>query len=520
VTTRGGVAVTPHALATRAAIDVLLSGGNAADAAIAANATLGTVLPTTCGIGGDLFALVHKPGMGPPEALNASGRSGSGLNAAELRDAGHLAIPPRSASSITTPGCVDGWEALAERHGTLPLGTLLIDAISHAERGFEVSPELAGDLDRIAPIVSAQPSAPELCPDGRPPRSGTGLTRPGYAAVLAGIAEHGRVAFYEGRVADAVMRATEGLLTAADLTRRQADWVTPIGLDVFGHTLWTTPPNSQGYLTAAAAWLLERFAADDDPGSPAFHHAVVESYRAVAWERNALVADPDHLPLPAERLLDPDRLAPRLEAMSHDRVAAWPAPGSSPGGTAYLCVVDSAGMAVSLIQSNFTGIGSGISAGDTGVWLHNRGAGFSLEPGHPNEARPRTRPLHTLSPTLWTRGGAASLVLGTRGGHQQPQYLLQAAALLHLARLEPGKVQTVARWHIDAAGDGGASVVVAEARMPEDVVVGLTRRGHVVSAGPAWSPGWGPVSAIAIAPDGTRRAAADPRVSTAYAAHD
>jgi gamma-glutamyltranspeptidase/glutathione hydrolase len=520
VTARGGVAVTPHALATQAAIDVLLSGGNAADAAIAANATLGTVLPTTCGIGGDLFALVHGPGMGAPEALNASGRGGSGLDAAELRAAGHVAIPPRSVSSITAPGCVDGWEALAERHGTRPLGILLADAISHAERGFEVSLELADDLERIAPIVGAAPSAPELYPDDRPPRAGTELTRPGYAAVLAAIAEHGRVAFYEGRVADAIVRATEGRLTAPDLARRQADWVAAIGLDVFGHTLWTTPPNSQGYLTAAATWLLEHFAMGDDPGHPAFHHAVVESYRAVAWERNALVADPDHLPLTVERLLDPNRFASRLDAMSHDRVAAWPAPGRSPGGTAYLCVVDAAGMAVSLIQSNFTGIGSGISAGDTGVWLHNRGAGFSLEPGHPNEAHPGKRPLHTLSPTLWTRGGSASLVLGTRGGHQQPQYLLQVAALLHLARLEPAEVQSEARWHIDAAGDGGASVLLTEARMPEVVVVGLTRRGHAVSRGPAWSPGWGPVSVIAIAPDGTRRAAADPRASTAHAAHD
>ncbi len=515
----GGVAVSPHTLATESALDVLRSGGNAADAAVAANATLGMVLPTTCGVGGDLFALVHTPGMGHPDALNASGRGGSRLESAAIRAEGHEVMPLRSPWAITTPGCVDGWEALLERHGTTKLGALLAPAVSLGEDGFPVSPELSDALSRIAVMVHASPSAAELYPGGRPPAPGSILRRPGYAAVLAGIAALGRAGFYQGRVAAAIVAATDGLLSEADLARRQAEWVAPIGLQVFGHDLWTVPPNSQGYLTAAAAWLLERFVSGSDPADPAFHHSVIEAYRAVAWERDELVGDPDHLPVPAARLLDPERLAPRLARMRHDRTASWPAPGSSPGGTAYLCVVDAQGMGVSLIQSNYTGIGSGISAGDTGVWLHNRGAGFSLRPGHHNEAAPGRRPLHTLAPTLWTRNGKLSLLLGTRGGHQQPQYLLQAAALLHLAGLDPPDAQETARWHMDAP-DGEASVLLAEARMPEEVVVGLAGRGHSVSTGPPWSRGWGPVSIISVAPDGTRCAAADPRITTAHAAHD
>jgi gamma-glutamyltranspeptidase/glutathione hydrolase len=517
VSSRRGVVVTPHALATEAAVDVLRAGGNAVDAAVAANAALGMVLPTTCGIGGDLFAIVHAPHTALPVALNASGRGGAGLNSASLRAEGHESMPLRSPWAITVPGCVDGWEALLERFGTRSLAMALERAVELGELGFEVSLELADDLERIAPIVHAAPSAPELYPAARPPPAGSELRRPGYASVLADIAQRGRAAFYEGRVARAIAAATGGRITAEDLAPPHADWVTPIGLDAFGQTIWTTPPNSQGYLTPAAAWLLERFAVSDDPGDPAFHHAVIEAYRAVAWERDELVGDPARLPIPVERLLDPDRLAPRLAEMDRDAAAPWPAPAGSPGGTAFLCVVDRAGMGVSLIQSNYTGIGSGISAGDTGVWLHNRGAGFSLEPGHHNEAAPGRRPLHTLAPTLWTRHGSLSMLLGTRGGHQQPQYLLQAAALFHIAGLEPAELQAAPRWHMDVPS---GSVLFAEARMAEDVVVGLRSRGHVLGAGPAWSTGWGPLSLISIPSDGPRRAAADPRVSTAHAAHD
>jgi len=491
-------------------------GGNAADAVIAADAVLGMVLPTTCGIGGDLFAIVHRPGMDRPEVLNASGRGGSGLSADRLRSLG-ADMPYRAPETVTVPGCVDGWVALLDRHGSRPLADLLAPAIGFGIDGFPVSPEFARDLVTIEPMVRGQESAEALYPQGTPPAEGATLRRPDLAATLQGIAASGRDAFYSGAVAAQIAAATGGVLTTDDLAGNQPDWVEPAGATVFGLDAWTLPPNSQGYLTIAAAMLLEGLDIPADPDDPRFHHAVIESYRAVAWERDDLIADARFAPMSANELLDPKRLLPRRDRIDPKRAARWPQSRPVPGGTAYFCAVDGDGMAVSCIQSNFAGIGSGLAAGTTGVFLHNRGAGFNLIPGHPNEAAPGKRPLHTLSPTLWTRQGRPALVLGTRGGHQQPQYLIQIAALLNLVGLDPAAAQQVPRWSADAI-DGEASAVDVESRMSDTVVAGLRQRGHQVKTGPAWAVGWGPVSIVAIDGEGTRRAAADPRVSTASAA--
>ena len=517
-TTAGAAAVTPHHLASAAAVEVMAAGGNAVDGAIAANAVLGMVLPTTCGIGGDLFALIHRPGTGVPLALNASGRGGSGLDPAALRAAGHTEMPLFAPPAVTVPGCVDGWSALLDRLGTRRLGEVLRPAITLGREGFPVSGELSASLGRIEPLVRGQGSAPALYPGGEVPAPGVILRRPRMAALLEQIGAEGREAFYSGAVAAAVCAATDGTLTPGDLAGSRPDWVDPIGIEVFGRRMWTIPPNSQGYLTGAALWLLEQIDPPADPADPAFHHAVIEAYRAVAWERDQLVADPTRAPLPAQDLLDPRRLRPRLDRIRPGRAASWPAAPPLPGGTAYLCTIDAGGMGVSLIQSNFTGIGSGISAGDTGIWLHNRGAGFSLDPGHPNEAAPGMRPLHTLSPTLWTRAGRLEMLLGTRGGHQQPQYLAQTAALLHHCGLTPQQAQSQPRWEMAHAAASTDSVVSVEARMPEGVVGGLGARGHTVTQAADYPPGWGPVSIVVVDPDGTRHAAADPRVTTAHAA--
>lgn len=514
----GCVAVTPHHDATAAAVRVMRAGGSAADAVIAANAVLGMVLPDTCGIGGDLFAIVHAPGMIRPEVLNASGRGGSGLDAARLRDRGLEAIPYLGPLSITVPGAVDGWEALLGRHGRLTLADLLADAIRLGTDGFETSLELADSLDRLQESLSPQASAAALYPGGAPPTAGTRLRRPDLAATLQAIAADGRTAFYEGEVAHAIAAATDGTLTPDDLAANRPEWVDPIGVDVFGMTGWTVPPNSQGYLTLAAAAIIELLEPPADVTDPAFHHAVIEAYRAVAWERDDLVADPGHAPWPPARLLDPDRLRARAALIDPRRVGRWPAPNPAPGGTAFFCAVDASGMSVACIQSNYAGIGSRVSAGTTGIFLHNRGAGFTLTPGHPNEAAPGKRPLHTLSPTLWTRGTEPAMVLGTRGGHQQPQYLAQMAATMLHAGLGPAEAQASPRWHVETPS-GEESALLVEPGMPEAVVAGLVAAGHAVTAGPARTPGWGPVSVITL--DGaTRTGAADPRVSTARAGGD
>ncbi len=506
------MAVTPHHLATQAALDVMRAG-NAVDGAIAANAVLGVVAPETCGIGGDLFALVHVPGRDAPHALNASGRAGSGVSAAALREAGLRNVRPHGPESVTVPGCVDGWEELTARFGSLPLARCLAPARAAAD-GFPVSPELARALERRRPALASQPAAQALYPGGGAPPPGTTVGRPDLAATLDAVAAHGREGFYGGEAGRGIVAATGGAVTADDLARSQADWVEALGYEVLGRTGWTIPPNSQGWLTLAAAAIFEHVAGDAAPGEPGWAHAQIEAYRAVAWERNDRTADPDHAP--PGPLLDAARLAARAAEVSPARAGTWPAAGPAPGGTAYLCTIDRHGVGVSLIQSNFYGLGSGLGAGHSGVLLHNRGAGFNLEPGHPNELAPGKRPLHTLSPTVWTRGGRLDLLLGTRGGHQQPQLLLQAATQLLRAGDAPGTAQDRPRWAIDDRG--GQSAVQVEDRMGPDVVAGLRTRGHDVTVAGPWMEGWGPISIIAVSASGERTGGADPRVSTAAAA--
>ena len=234
----------------------------------------------------------------------------------------------------------------------------------------------------------------------------------------------------------------------------------------------------------------------------------------MAWERDHLLYDPDTGP--DLDMLDPGKLAERTNRIDPAAAGSWRRPVPAAGGTAYMCAVDRDGMGVSLIQSNFYGIGSGLSAGRTGVWLHNRGAGFNLIPGHPNEWKPGRRPLHTLSPTIWTEGNRLALVLGTRGGHQQPQLLAQVGAHLHHAGLEPGIAQAVPRWTIQDI-NAAASAVAVESRTDSGVIDDLRARGHGISINRSWEPDWGPISAISMSPDGLREAVADPRVETALA---
>lgn len=510
------VAVSPHHLASQAALDVMHAGGNAVDGAIAANAVLGVVLPDTCGIGGDLFAIVHRDGDPSPVALNASGRAGSGTTAADLRDDGYDEIPLRSPWSVTVPGCVDGWEALNERFGAVDLAAVLAPAIELAEGGFPVSAELAEDLGRIHRLIGSQASSVPLYPHGAPPRPGDRIRRSRLAMTLRAIGDGGRAAFYDGMVGEQITLATEGNISPADLEVRQAEWVEPVGAEAFGLEGWTIPPNSQGYLTLATAMLFEALDPPSDPSDPEYVHLLVESYRAVAWERDDLVADPGTAPVDPGRLLDRDRLLTRLASIDRRSLATWPEPRPVPGGTAYFCTRDQDGRSVSIIQSNFHGIGSGLSAGDTGVFLHNRGAGFTLREGHPNELTPGRRPLHTLSPTLWTSGNQGVLVLGTRGGQYQPQILAQlGAALLHGGR-EAVAAQEMPRWLVDGWAAGDTPRLRVEDRFGEAALRELETIGHDVVPSAGWEAGWGPVSIIDLRND-RMAAAADPRVGTSAA---
>ena len=511
-------AAAPHWLAANAALEIMEAGGNAVDAAVAANAVQGVVEPHTCGMGGDLFALVWTPGAAEPACLNASGRAGSGADPQNLRDRGLTRMPLYGPETVTVPGCVDGWHALAERFGTLPLAVSLAPAVRLATDGFPVSGELAGECLRRRTELGGQGSAGALFADGDPPAEGERVFQPGLAVSLQAAAG-GRDGFYLDRLGGPLGEAVGGRITRDDLSRGQADWVRPAGTRIFGRAAWTPPPNSQGYLILAGLRMFEMLEAPADPSHPAYLHALLECYRAAAWERNVLVSDPDSAPQ-AEWLLDEERLAQKAARFDPVRAGSWPFPNPAPGGTAYLCVADGNGMGASLIGSNFHGFGSGLSAGRTGVWLHNRGAGFSLRPGHPNELRPGRRPLHTLSPTLWTKDGELELLAGTRGGLLQPQLMMQTAAHLFRAGMDPEAAQSAWRWTIDQSAPPALrryrSLVKAESRIPPDLAAALRRKGHQITEAAPWMPEWGPVSIIRPLPEGFETAP-DPRIPTTAA---
>lgn len=508
--------VTPHRLSAQAARDVLVAGGNAVDAAVAAVAAQGVVAPETCGVGGDLFALVHAPGWDRPKALNSSGRAGSRASSEAIRETGAGEIPLDHPAVVTIPGCVDGMETLVRSLGRLDLGQVLGPAIGYAREGFQVSTEQAAAFSARSAIYSSNPAVAEFYPGGSAIGKGEEVRRPALARVLEEVAAAGRAAFYEGTPGADIVETVSGLITPEDLEVDQAEWIEPIGLNVFGLDSWTIPPNSQGYLGPATLAVFEMLDPPDDTMDPLWWHLLIEAYRSVAWERDDLVADPDNLALPANLLLDQSRLERAAAGVDADRAGVWPDRVGSGGGTAYLCVADAGGMLVSIIQSNYRGTGSPFGAPRSGFLLQDRGLGFSLTPGHPNELGPGKRPLHTLSPTLWTESGGPRWALGTRGGAVQPQLIAQVAARAIRGSARLGDAQGAPRWTLADFGPSSPPAPALEPDTPDTVLAGLVARGHQITTVDGPQRGWGPVSIIEL--DGeVRHAAADPRVDTATA---
>jgi gamma-glutamyltranspeptidase / glutathione hydrolase len=506
----------PHHLAAEAGRRAFDQGGNAVDAAIAVVAAQGVVAPETCGLGGDLFALVHRPGWDRPLTLNSSGRAGSGVDAAAMRDRGLAEIPLDHPSVATIPGCVDGLVALSDRLGNLSLGTALAPAIDLARDGFPASDEQARAFAVRAAMYAGHPAVAGFYPGGSPVGAGATVSRPELADTLTRLAVSGdRDSFYLGPPGEDISEAVGGLITPDDLARSQAEWVDPVGVGVFGLTAWTTPPNSQGYLGPAALAVFAALDPPDDPDHPDWWHLLIEAFRCVAWERERTVSDPGHLEVDAASLLDPARLGGLASSVT-DRAGQWPMKHARPSGTAYMCTADTDGMLVSIIQSNYRGLGSPFGAGRSGFLLQDRGLGFNLEPGHPNELGPGKRPLHTLSPTLWADGDQPRWAIGTRGGHIQPQLVAQLAARALGSGHDPESAQAGPRWAIADFGPGSLPDLAVEPGAPDEVVEGLRHRGHRVTVLESPQGGWGPMSLIGI--DGDRRLTApDPRVATTAA---
>jgi len=490
------------ARASAAGSDVLHSGGNAVDAAIAANALLAVTAPHLCGLGGDLFALVFVDGQ--VSCLTAAGRAGARSDSAAMRGEGKRTMPlfgdPRS---VTVPGCVDGLVALHERFGTRPLEELFAAATGFARTGFAAGPILASAVGRLG--SAARVELVELVRQVTGPESI--VRRPGVARTLAAVAAAGRDGCYRGEFGHGLLTLSGGTFTAPDLADSCAEWTEPLRASAWGVELWVAPPPSQGYLAPAAAQLADALSLPA-PSDPAWAHLLIECAAAAGHDRSEVLFDGAD----GARLLQ--RSAGRRHLIDPDR--AGPVIGGRAGDTTYLCATDATGMAVSLIQSNASGFGAQLVEPATQINVHNRGLGFSLTAGHPAELQPGKRPPHTLVPALATDQGGLRAVFGTRGGDAQPQILLRLAARLFHHREHPRSAVGAARWVLrsDSGFDTwtGADVAVAvEGHAPEGWSDGLAARGHRVVRLPALDSAFGHAHVIARLPDGGWAAAADPR---------
>lgn len=486
-------------LASGAGVAMLERGGSAADAAVAANAVLTVTSPHLCGLGGDLFALVYD-GNGTPAALNASGRSGSGADPERLRAEGHDRMPHHhDIRSVPVPGCADGWLALHDRYGKLPLAEVLAPAIGHAREGFPASPLMVPGLATVGP----------LCEDFATARdAGDLIRRPGVARALEALT-HGRDGFYLGEFGEGLLAVGGGEYTEDDLATANADWVDPLRVRAFGHDVWTMPPNSQGYLLLLALRIAEGLDLPDDPADPLWAHLLVEAARLAGHDRLDVLFEGASV----DAVLDS---AAARRALIDPAARATVRDLTSDGDTTYLCAVDGDGMGVSLIQSNASGFGSLIFEPRTGINLHNRGIGFSLVPGHPAEYGPRRRPPHTLVPALVTRpDGSLRSVVGTMGGDAQPQVLLQVLIRLLVHDLTPGEAIGAPRWRLAGNGTGfdtwqAPDQTVVEVEEGGPWAEGLGERGHPVGSKP-YGSAFGHAHLIDVLASGVLAGAADPR---------
>ncbi len=535
-----GAVVAPHHLATAAGLEILRRGGHAVDAAIATNAVLGVVVPNGCGIGGDAFWLIWDATTSTQFALNGSGRAPRGADAASLRARGLTSVPVRGGLPITVPGAVRSWADAHQRFGRLTRAEILAPAIDLAREGFAAWPEFAAAVEGVAPDVAAALGADAgffavYRPHGRPWNLGERVRLPALAATLEHLAADGFEAFYEGDLAAqqaTTLRATGSAIDARDLADHRSTWTDPIETSYRGVRVTTHPPNSSGIVALEILNILERFEAPP-PASfgPAgvadvgWIHLGIEASKLAMADRDAHLADPDHHAVPLERLLSREHAAERAATIDPRRASRPPA-ATNPrgGGTVYLATVDDAGNAVSLIESNWRGFGSGVVDPVTGIHYHNRGNYFSLREGHPNELAPAKRPLHTLLPGMLFRDEPSSghptpwIVAGSMGGDAQPQVHAQMVSALVDGAVDVAVAVGAPRWFVEPAESYAPPVdVLIEPRFAPGILEDLESMGHPVRPAAPFDGALGHAHAIELvgggpaAADGSLAAATDPR---------
>jgi len=427
VIAKHGMAATSQPLATQVALDILKNGGNAIDAAIAANATLGLMEPTGNGIGGDLFAIVWDAKSQKLYGLNASGRSPKSLSLDYFLENGYEKIPAFGPLPVSAPGCVDGWFELHKKFGSLEMTEILKPAINYAREGFPVSELIAFYWDGNARRLEKYPGFKEVyMPNGKAPQKGEIFKNPYLANTLERIAKEGRDVFYKGDMAKEIakyMKEQGGFLSYEDLASHKSEWVEPISTNYRGYDIWELPPNGQGTAALQILNILEGYdIASMGIGSAEYIHTFTEKKKLAFEDRAKYYSDPDFNEIPVQELISKDYAAKRKELINPDRAARnYPAGELEQGNTIYLTVADQYGNMVSLIQSNYRGIGSGMTPGKLGFVLQDRGELFSLDKNHMNCYEPGKRPFHTIIPAFITKDGKPFMSFGVMGGSMQPQ---------------------------------------------------------------------------------------------------
>lgn len=509
-----GAAATAHPLATLAAIEILKAGGSAVDAAVAANAILGFGEPTSCGIGGDCFVMLWDPKLNKVVGLNGSGRSPKGLSLETQRARaknGH--IHAYGAVSVSVPGAVDAWWSLHQRYGKLPWKDLFQPAIRHCEEGAPVIQNTAYSVGIShrnftrpdAGIEEVENFKKTWAPDGKTPREGEIFKNPELGRTYRLIAEGGGRAFYEGEIAErieAYFKRIGGWMTRADLAAHHSEWVEPKSIDYRGVDVWALPPNSQGLVTLQMLNIMAEF---DIKGmgfqsAAAIHHGV-EAKRLAFEDRARFYADPAFYKSPVEWLLSKDYARQRAALIRPDRIAPRVYPGKAPshGDTTYFTTADADGMMVSIIQSNYRGMGSGLMPDGLGFMFQDRGELFSLTDGHPNVYAPGKRPFQTIIPGFATKNGKPMLSFGVMGGDMQPQGQSQVISNLVDFGLGLQEAGDSPRWHhnggMEPTGEdlGAVGELNLETGVPEATQAALAKIGWVLQAAPG---GYGGYQAI------------------------